>query len=138
MLNSSSNRQAYLIELGVVEDSRGKLVIAEIQQQIPFELKRLFFVSGVPFGEVRGIHAHKNCHQFLICVSGSLKALVDDGNKQKVFELSENSIGLYMPPLSWGTQYEFSKDAVLLVLASDFYDEDDYIHDYLEFQKYMK
>jgi len=90
-------------------------------------------ISGVPEGEPRGIHAHKQCHQFLVCVRGSVKAMVDDGEVREVVTLDRPSLGLHMPPLTWGAQYDYSDDAVLVVLASHQYDAEDYIHDYDEF-----
>lgn len=125
---------ARLVELHKVLDHRGSLVIGELPNSLPFQPKRFFFISGVPEGEPRGIHAHKECHQFLVCVSGSLNAMADDGETRVVFRLEASGPGLYMPPLTWGCQYDYSEDAVLLVLASHLYNAADYIHDYTEFQ----
>lgn len=122
-----------LVELKAVNDSKGSLIVGEIADQLPFMVKRFFVISDVPEGEPRGIHAHRLCHQFLICVSGSVKAMVDDGDRRTVVTLDRPSLGLYMPPLTWGTQYDYSSDAVLVVLASHPYDAGDYIHDYDEF-----
>lgn len=117
----------------MIEDHRGSLIVGEINKQLPFITERFFFVSRVPEGEPRGIHAHRKCHQLLICVSGSVRAMFDNGSFREVVLLDQPNYGLHMPPLTWGTQYDFSADAVLLVLASDRYDSDDYIHDYEEF-----
>lgn len=114
-------------------DHRGNLIVGETPQGLPFQVERFFVVSNVPPGEPRGIHAHRKCHQFLVCVSGSVKAMFDDGISREVVSLNQPNLGLYMPPMTWGAQYDFSADAVLLVLASDKYDEVDYIHDYEEF-----
>jgi hypothetical protein len=122
-----------LVELHEVVDVRGALIIAETSRQLPFAVHRVFFILDVPEGEPRGIHAHRECHQFLICLRGSVKAMVDDGDRREVVRLDRGSVGLYMPPLTWGTQYDYSPDAVLAVLASHPYDADDYIHDYEEF-----
>lgn len=108
-------------------------MVAEVNKQLPFAVQRFFTVSHVPEGEPRGIHAHKECHQFLVCVSGSVKAMVDNGHERVVVQLDRPTLGLHMPPLTWGAQYDYSKDAVLLVLASHNYDAEDYIHDYEEF-----
>lgn len=108
-------------------------MVGELNKQLPFRVERFFFVSQVPEGEPRGIHAHKRCHQFLVCVAGSVKAMVDNGEQRTVVALDTPSLGLHMPPLTWGAQYDYSEDAVLLVLASDVYDPDDYIHEYEEF-----
>lgn len=122
-----------LIELSGFDDHRGTLVVGELYKQLPFSVERFFFVSNVPEGEPRGIHAHKICHQFLVCVTGSVKAMVDDGDTQSVVTMDSPTVGLHMPPLTWGAQYDYSPDAVLLVLASHPFDADDYIHDYEEF-----
>lgn len=138
MLNSKSEGMAHLVPFKEFLDPRGKLVVGQFPKELPFEVKRFFIVSGVPSGDVRGIHAHKHCHQLLVCVAGSLRALVDDGFEQNIYDLDSSSQGLYMPPLTWGSQFDYSPDAVLLVLASDFFDQDDYIHDYSEFQTLKK
>ena len=126
-----------LVELSGFDDHRGSLVVGELDKQLPFVVERFFFVSKVPEGEPRGIHAHKECHQFLVCVAGSAKAMVDDGETRTVVTLDRPTVGLHMPPLTWGAQYDYSPDAVLLVLASHRYDAEDYIHDYDEFMTYV-
>lgn len=118
-------------------DQRGRLSVGEFPTSLPFIVKRFFIISNVPEGEPRGIHAHKECHQLLICVSGSLKAMTDDGVERKVHHLVAGETVLHMPPLTWGAQYDYSDDAVLLVLASHVYDPDDYIHDFEEFKKIL-
>lgn len=130
----SLSHNASLIDLSEIVDSRGSLIVGEVGRQLPFVVNRIFMVSQVPPGEPRGIHAHKECNQFLICVNGSVKAMVDDGNSREVVELTSPGQGLHMPPLTWGCQYDYSEDAVLLVLASHGYDPEDYIHDYAEFE----
>jgi len=122
-----------LVELSRFEDHRGNLIVGELDEHLPFVVERFFFISNVPQGEPRGIHAHKECHQFLVCVAGSLKAMLDDGDTRTVVTLDRPNLGLHMPPLTWGAQYDYSSDAVLLVLASHPYEADDYIHDYDEF-----
>lgn len=129
----SLDNGAGLKDLPCVVDSRGSLVFGEVPESLPFVVKRFFYVFNVPQGESRGIHAHKQCHQFLICVAGSVKALLDDGANRVEHSLTAGGPGLYMPPLTWGSQYDYSQDAVLLVLASHQYDAADYIHDYVEF-----
>lgn len=131
----SASHRAKLVDLSENIDSRGSLVVAEVGKQLPFTVNRMFMVSQVPPGEPRGIHAHKECHQFLVCVNGSVKAMVDDGNTREVVELNSTSQGLHMPPLTWGCQYDYSEDAVLVVLASHGYDPNDYIHEYDEFEQ---
>ena len=127
-----------LVELSGFDDHRGSLVVGELDKQLPFVVERFFFVSKVPEGEPRGIHAHKECHQFLVCVAGSVKAMVDDGKSRTVVTLDRPTLGLYMPPMTWGVQYDYSEGAVLLVLASHVYDADDYIHEYDEFLRLIK
>ena len=135
-VNDNSEGSA-IFELPGFNDHRGTLHVGEFPKTLPFKPERFFFVSKVPQGEPRGIHAHKECHQFLVCVSGSVKALVDDGKFRKEIVLDSSNIGLHMPPLTWGAQYDYSDDAVLLVLASHTYDPDDYLHDYDEFLEYV-
>lgn len=114
-------------------DLRGNLSVGEFGQHVPFVPKRVFMVYDVLSRLVRGEHAHRECHQFLIAVSGSVSIVVDDGHKRSEIELSEPGIGLHIPPMIWATQYKYSKGAVLLILASHHYDADDYIRDYEEF-----
>jgi UDP-2-acetamido-3-amino-2,3-dideoxy-glucuronate N-acetyltransferase len=130
---SSETRAAGVVDLVEILDAKGSLIVGEFAAQLPFVVRRMFIISGVPEGEPRGIHAHRVCEQFLVCVQGSVKAMVDDGHRREVVTLDRASTGLYMPALTWGTQYDYSADAVLVVLASHPYDADDYIHDYDEF-----
>jgi hypothetical protein len=113
-----------------IKDPRGGLTVGEFGRGFPFQPKRYFIVSGVPASERRGVHAHKRCHQLLICAQGSCTALVDDGAERREFVLDNPSVGLYVRPMTWGTQHDYSSDGALLVFASDYYDEDDYIRDY--------
>ena len=124
---------ARLIRLDRAEDMRGSLAVSELRQSLPFAPQRLFVVYGVPSAEVRGEHAHRECHQFMLCIGGSVNVLVDDGAGRVEVTLDHPSLGLYMPPMVWGTQYGYSRDAALLVLASQPYDPADYLRDYDEF-----
>ncbi len=123
-----------LIELNEIVGDNGTVIVGEVPDSLPFTAQRIFTLHDVPATEARGIHAHRKCEQFLVCVRGSVTALVDDGSRQQEFVLDRPSIGLYMPALIWGTQHHYSSDALLVVLASDPYDADDYIHDYAEFR----
>jgi acetyltransferase-like isoleucine patch superfamily enzyme len=114
-------------------DLRGSLVAAELASDVPFEVRRFFVVYDVPSLEARGAHGHRECAQFLVCLSGSVRAIVDDGTHREEFVLDSPDLGLYMPAMTWGTQYRYSADAVLLVLASLPYDDADYIRDYDDF-----
>ena len=118
-----------------VFDSRGDLVVGHFEDEIPFRPKRFFTVFNVPEADIRGEHAHISCHQFLICVKGSVIATVDNGKSKKIVKLDKPNIGVYMPPMIWGIQSQYSPDAVLLVFTSDAYDPDDYIRNYDEFLK---
>jgi hypothetical protein len=112
--------------------------VAETGDQIPFEVKRFFLVSGVSSTEIRGEHAHHQLHQFLVCVHGSCEVIADDGENRQSFLLNDPSIAILLPPMVWGVQHRFTADAVLLVLASGKYDPADYIRDYQEFLKLAK
>ncbi|WGD38062.1 WxcM-like domain-containing protein [Lysinibacter sp. HNR] len=114
-------------------DLRGSLVAGEVGKHIPFQPQRFFAVHDVPSEEVRGAHAHRKCEQFLVCLSGSVHAIVDDGKKREEYVLDSPDLGLYMPAMTWGTQYKYSPNATLLVLASLPYDNDDYIRNYDDF-----
>jgi UDP-2-acetamido-3-amino-2,3-dideoxy-glucuronate N-acetyltransferase len=116
-------------------DIRGSLVAGEVGTDVPFIPNRFFLVYGVPSAETRGSHAHKVCEQYLVCLKGSVSAIVDDGTNREEFLLNSPDLALYMPAMTWGTQYRYSPDAVLLVLASHAYDNSDYIRDYSEFRE---
>ncbi|MGE5360277.1 MAG: WxcM-like domain-containing protein [Bacteroidales bacterium] len=116
-----------------VEDLRGSLTAGEFPTQVPFVPKRYFMVFDVLGREIRGEHAHRHCHQFLICVRGSVTLMVDDGRCSEEMVLNQPTVGVYVPPMIWAVQYNYSADALLLVFASDPYDRDDYIRDYDEF-----
>ena len=132
---STQVRGVNLHRLPKVLDLRGNLSVGEFTRSIPFEAKRYFLVFDVPNAEIRSEHAHRTCHQFLICVRGRCSVLADDGQARQEFLLDDPSIGVHLPPLTWGVQYKYSQDAVLLVFASEFYDPDEYIRDYSEFMR---
>lgn len=129
----TSVRGVVLHQMRLAIDLRGTLSAGEFPDQLPFAPKRYFLVYDVPGKEVRGEHAHRTCHQFLVCARGSLSVVVDDGTESEEVALDRPDLGLYVPPLVWAIQYKYSKDALLLVLASDRYDPADYIRDYDEF-----
>lgn len=122
-----------LVELPLIVDLRGSLSFGEYAKHLPFEPKRYFVIFDVPSIEVRGEHAHRRLHQFLICLKGSCSVVVDDGIHRNEVELDRPNVGLHIPPMVWGIQYKYSDDAILLVLASDVYEAEDYIRDYNEF-----
>jgi hypothetical protein len=114
---------------------RGSLAAMEFGS-LPFSPARVFTVFGVPSAEVRGEHAHRVCHQLLVCVNGSLAVLIDDGHERGEVLLDDPGTALYLPPRIWGSQFGYSADAVLVVLASHPYDDADYIRDYEEFRAF--
>jgi hypothetical protein len=119
-----------LIQFPRIEDPRGTLTFIEAERHVPFEVKRVFYLYDVPAGQTRGAHAHKDLHQVLVALAGSFEAIVADGIGEKRFRLSEPSTGLYIPPLIWDTEIDFTPGAVCMVLASAWYDEADYYRDY--------
>ena len=116
----------------------GFLIPLEKNFNLPFEVKRIFYSYDVPFGSNRGAHAYYNTEQVLICVSGSLKIKCSDKNNEVVYELNKSDEALYIAPYVWRTSFEHSPDAVLLVLSSLEYNEEDYIRDYEEFMEVVK
>ena len=132
---------AGLYELPRVSDERGHLSFAELGASLPFAVMRYFLVFGVPTREIRGEHAHRTLDQFLVCVHGNCSVRLFDGDAGEEILLNRPDLGLYVPPMVWTTEYKYSPDAVLLVLASDVYRDDDYIRDvdeYLALQEKMK
>lgn len=132
-LEAFSVERVRLIKLPRIVDLRGSLTFGEYGQHLPFIPIRYFVVFDVPTMEVRGEHAHKNLHQFLICLKGSCSVVVDDGKNRDEITLNEPDLGIYLPPMIWGTQYKFTSDAILLALTSDVYNSDDYIRDYVRY-----
>lgn len=116
-----------------VDDLRGRLTFGEMGREVPFEVKRYFVVFDVDTEQVRGEHAHRTLHQFLVCVHGRCAVVADDGLRRQEFVLDSPNVGLYIPPMTWAVQYKYSPDGVLVALASAPYDPDDYIRDYGEF-----
>lgn len=116
-------------------DERGQLVSVE-EKDIPFDVKRVYYMYDTASDAVRGKHAHKNLNQILICVHGSCKILLDNGKEKEIVSLTKPYEGLYISNHVWREMYDFSSDAVLMVLASEAYDECDYIRDYKSFLKY--
>jgi UDP-2-acetamido-3-amino-2,3-dideoxy-glucuronate N-acetyltransferase len=130
---ASKVKGVLLRRLPHAEDLRGSLSFGEIGAHVPFPVRRYFVVYGVAGKEVRGEHAHRNLHQFLVCLHGSCHIVVDDGKTREEYALDHPTIGLYVPPMIWSTQYKHAEDTVLLVLASEPYDASEYIRDYSEF-----
>lgn len=122
-----------LINLNIRGDNRGSLVAIEQNTDVPFDIKRTFHIYGTKQGTPRGQHSHFITKQFLVAVSGSCKVTLDSGSEKVTYELNQPNIGLFQDALVWGEMHGFSKDCVLLVLASEHYDENDYIREYEEF-----
>lgn len=129
---------AFMYHLPAIKDLRGDLSVTEFGKDLPFLPRRCFWVFGVPNSEIRGEHAHKECHQFLVAVSGSVSVLLDDGQHQAEVNLNKPNLGIHIPQGIWGVQYKYSEDAVLMVLASHSYDGNDYIRNYDEFLMFKK
>ncbi|MDN5088812.1 sugar 3,4-ketoisomerase [Aliarcobacter butzleri] len=122
-----------LEEFKVLGDHRGQLVALEANRQIPFNVKRVFYIYGTQEGVPRGNHSHYKTKQFLVAVNGSCKVTLDDGKNKKTFDLDKPNIGLFQDALIWGTMHDFSRDCVLMVLADEYYAFSDYITDYDKF-----
>lgn len=118
-------------------DTRGQLVALEEKKEIPFDIKRVYYIYDTLEGVRRGFHAHKELKQLMICVHGSCKVLLDDGKDKEIVVLDEPYKGIFIQSNMWREMYDFSSDAVLLVLASEVYDESDYIRDYDKFIEYV-
>lgn len=127
-----------ITEHRILGDQRGKLVAIEGQQDVPFEVKRIFYIYATQPDVPRGHHSHHQTRQYLIAVNGSCKVTLDDGKQKITHDLNQPNIGLLQDALVWGSMHDFTSDCVLLVLASEHYDEADYIRDYDEFLRVTK
>lgn len=125
-----------IIELPKFLDERGNLSFVEQFNQIPFAIKRTYWIYDVPGGEARGGHAYRENEEFIIALSGSFDVILDDGKTKKTFSLNRSYRGLYVPEGLWRKMDNFSTNSLALILASTSYDKDDYIYDYNEFQAY--
>jgi hypothetical protein len=123
-----------MIDLPRVNDPRGNLTFVEGGRHVPFEIKRVYYLYDVPGGAERGGHAHKNLRQLIVAMSGSFDVHLDDGRTKRMFHLNRSYNGLFVCPMIWREISNFSSGAVCLVLASNFYDDDDYYRDYVQFQ----
>ncbi len=127
--------QCRILEFGEFGDERGNLVVAEGNIDIPFEIKRVFYMYGSDPLVVRGQHANRRTEFVLINVGGTSKVRIDNGKDTAVIELNKPRMGLYIPTMVWKDMYDFSGDSILLVLASEHYDGKEYIRDYEQFKK---
>lgn len=126
------------IEVSNLGDHRGSLVVLESNRNIPFEVKRLYYIFDAKPDVPRGFHAHKQLHQIAFCIKGKCKMLMDNGIAKQEVWIDQSNKGLLIPPLVWHEMHDFSDDCIMLVLASDYYDENDYIREYEQFKKYNK
>lgn len=122
-----------LLRVPLIKDLRGNLIARELGKGLPFTPRRFFLIFDVPSKEVRGEHAHKECAQLLVCLKGSVAVVCDDGKQRQEFLLDDPTVAIHLPRMVWGTQYKYTADAVLLVLASHPYDSNDYLRNYDEF-----
>ena len=125
-----------VVELKSLKNRSGNITPIENHVDIPFEVKRVFYLYDIPGGENRGAHAHKECHQFIIAASGSFEVQMDDGKVKKTVMLNQPFRGLHIPPGIWASEVNFSSGAICLVMASHPYNENDYIRDYKEYENW--
>jgi oxalate decarboxylase/phosphoglucose isomerase-like protein (cupin superfamily) len=123
-----------IIQLPKIHFAAGNITPITNNQELPFDIKRVFFLYDIPGGESRGAHAHKECHQFIVAASGSFEVMLDDGKVQRIVQLNRPYFGIHIPPMVWASEINFSSGAICLVLASAMYDADDYIRDYQTFK----
>ena len=125
------------IELNqIVDEKDGVLSVVESRKEIPFDIKRIYYIYGLAYPKaIRGLHAHHKLEQVIFCVNGSFKLMLDDGEDKQFLFMSDPNHGIYIGPYLWHSMFEFSKDCIILVIASDYYDETDYIRSYGEFLK---
>ncbi|MCF0223956.1 MAG: WxcM-like domain-containing protein [Fibrobacter sp.] len=127
-----------IIDIPIAHDQRGNLSVVEGGELIPFDIKRLYYLYDVPGGAVRGGHAHRKLRQLIIAASGSFDVVLDDGRTRQKFSLNRSYKGLYIPTMTWREIENFSSGAVCMVLASEHYDESDYIYEYEDFLKEVR
>jgi len=136
-MNKISVYDCSLIELNKIKTSAGNITPVYNQENIPFDIKRVFYLYDIPGGEDRGAHAHKECHQFLIAASGSFEIELDDGTNKRTVMLNRPYYGLHIPPGIWAAEKGFSSGSICLVLTSHNYEENDYLRNYNEFLNYI-
>jgi len=122
-----------IIDLPRITDARGNLTFIEGGRHVPFDIKRVYYLYDVPGGAERGAHGHRRLQQLIVAMSGSCDVILDDGSESKVFHMNRSYYGLYVTPMMWREITNFSSGAVLMVLASDYYDPADYFRDYEQF-----
>ena len=137
MKNKNSVFECNLFHLNKIGDRNGHITSINNNVELPFAVKRIFYLYDIPGGESRGAHAHKECHQFLVAVSGSYEVLLDDGLTKRQVLLNRPDLGLHIPPGIWASEINFSSGSICLVLASHEYNETDYLRNYDDYLKYI-
>jgi hypothetical protein len=127
-----------IIKLNKISDRKGNITPIENNKDIPFGIKRVFYIYDIPGGESRGAHAHKECHQFLVAASGSFEVSLNDGRVERIVQLNRPFIGLHIPPGIWASEINFSSGSICLVMASHEYNENDYLRNYQDYLNYTQ
>jgi hypothetical protein len=127
-----------IIKLNKISDRKGNITPIENNKDIPFGIKRVFYIYDIPGGESRGAHAHKECHQFLVAASGSFEVSLNDGRVERIVQLNRPFIGLHIPPGIWASEINFSSGSICLVMASHEYNEKDYLRNYEDYLNYTQ
>lgn len=135
-MNKATIYDCSIIEIDKHQHEKGNISVIENGKSIPFEVNRVFYLYDIPGGEDRGTHAHRECHQFLVAVSGAFDIVLNDGKTKRTVTLNRPYLGLHIPPGIWAGEIGFSSGSVCLVLASHLYDAGDYIRDYDQFLAY--
>jgi len=135
-MKTSSVYDCQILSLSKIHNTAGNITIVESEQNIPFNIQRIYYLYDIPGGESRGGHAHKGLHQLIIAASGSFEVLLDDGINKKIVRLNRPNYGLLIVPGIWRELFEFSSGSICMVLASHKYDENDYIREYQNFKNY--
>jgi hypothetical protein len=126
-----------LLYLPRIDAEIGNITVVENSSNFPFDVKRIFYLYDIPVGESRGAHAHKNCHQLLVAATGAYEVLLDDGHTKRLVQLNRPYLGLHIPPGIWASEINFSSGSICLVLASELYDEQDYIRSYDDYLTFV-
>jgi hypothetical protein len=138
MMNQQTVFDCSIIALPAIKDRSGNITPVRNNKEIPFAIKRIFYIYDIPGGEDRGAHAHKECHQFLIAASGSFEIELNDGTTKRTIMLNRPYYGLHIPPGIWAAEKGFSSGAICLVLTSHLYDDNDYLRIYKEFKEFKE
>lgn len=125
-----------LVDIGKIHNRAGNISVVENNEQLPFEINRIFYLYDIPGGESRGAHAHKECHQFLIAASGAFEVMLDDSKTKRIVQLNRPYMGLHIPPGIWASEVNFSSGSICMVFASHLYNEKDYLRQYEDFLNY--